>query len=68
MAGADEDEGCEEDVDDGVVGDEDKDAVGVGAEPDVVLRDEQLQVEAAEPGEKTGNIRLKDVSTKVLKP
>ena len=66
MARADEDEGGEEDVDDGVVGDEDEDAVGVGAEPDVVLGDEQLQVEAAEPGEETENVRLKDASTKVV--
>ena len=66
MAGADEDEGGEEDVDDGVVGDEDEDTMGVGAEPDVVLGDEQLQIEAAEPGEETGKREIEDVSTKVV--
>ena len=53
MAGADEDEGGEEDVDDGVVGDEDEHAMGVCAQPDMVLSDEQLQIQSAEPGKKT---------------
>ena len=58
MAGADEDEGGEEDVDDGIVWDEDEDPVGVGAQPDVILGDEQLQVEAAEPGEETVEMKM----------
>ena len=53
VAGADEDEGGEEDVDHRVVGDQHQHAVGVGTEPDVVLGDEQLQVQSAEPGEET---------------
>ena len=53
MAGADEDEGGEEDVDDGVVGDEDEHAMGVCAQPDMVLSDEKLQIQSAEPGKKT---------------
>ena len=53
MAGADEDEGGEEDVDDGVVGDEDEHTMGVCAQPDMVLSDEQLQIQSAEPGKKT---------------
>ena len=40
VAGADKDEGGEEDVDDGVVGDEDEHAMGVCAQPDMVLSDE----------------------------
>ena len=53
MAGADEDEGGEEDVDDWIIGDEDEDTVRVCAQPDVVLGDEQLQVQFAKPGKKT---------------
>ena len=53
VAGADEDEGGEEDVDHRVVGDQHQHAVGVGAKPYVVLGDEQLQIQSAEPGEET---------------
>ena len=55
VAGADEDEWGEQDVDHRIVGDEDEDTVRVCTQPDVVLRDEQLQVESAKPGKKTGN-------------
>ena len=53
VAGADEDEGGEEDVDHRVVGNHHQHAVGIGTEPDVVLGDEQLQVQSAKPGEET---------------
>ena len=53
MAGADEDEGGEEDVDNRIVGDEDEDTVRVCAQPDVVLGDEQFQIQSAKPGKKT---------------
>ena len=43
MRGADEDEGGDDDVEDGVVGYEHENAVSVGCQPDVVLRDEQLK-------------------------
>ena len=40
MRGADEDERGDDDVEDGVVGCEHKNAVRVGCQPDVVLRNE----------------------------
>ena len=43
MRGADEDEGGDDDVEDGVVGYEHENAVSVGCQPDVVLRNEQLK-------------------------
>ena len=53
MAGADEDEGGEEDVDDWIVGDEDEDTMRVCAQPDMVLGDKQFQIQSAKPGKKT---------------
>ena len=53
VAGADEDEGGEEDVDHWIVGDEDEHTVGVCAQPDMVLGDEQFQIQSAKPGKKT---------------
>ena len=53
VTGADEDEGGEKDVDDWIIGNEDEDTMGVCTQPDVVLGDEQLQVQSAEPGEET---------------
>ena len=46
VRGADEDEGGDDDVEDGVVGYEHENAVSVGCQPDVVLRDEQLKQKA----------------------
>ena len=43
VRGADEDEGGDDDVEDGVVGYEHENAVSVGCQPDVVLRNEQLK-------------------------
>ena len=43
MRGADEDEGGDDDVEDGVVRYEHENAVSVGCQPDVVLRNEQLK-------------------------
>ena len=57
VTGADEDEGREEDVEDGVVGNEDQDPVGVGTEPDVILGYHHLDVEATNPGEEAGVAR-----------
>ena len=59
VAGADEDEGGEEDVDHRVVRNQHQHAVGVGTEPDVVLGDEQLQVQSAEPGKETERNRIR---------
>ena len=53
MACTDEDEGGQEDVDHGVVWDEDQNPVGVGAQPYVVLGDEQLKIKPPKPGKKT---------------
>ena len=43
MRGADEDERGDDDVEDGVVGYEHENAVSVGCQPNVVLRNEQLK-------------------------
>ena len=51
MTGADEDERGQEDVDDGVVGDQDQHPAGVGAQEDVVLSDQHLDVKTTNPGE-----------------
>ena len=51
VTGADEDERGQEDVDDGVVGDQDQHPAGVGAQEDVVLSDQHLDVKTTNPGE-----------------
>ena len=43
MRGADEDEGGDDDVEDGVVGYEHENSATISRQPDVVLRDEQLK-------------------------
>ena len=48
---ADEDERGQEDVDDGVVGDQDQHPARVGAQEDVVLSDQHLYVKTTNPGE-----------------
>ena len=54
MTSADEDEAGEEDVDDGVVGDEDQDSTSVCTEEDVILTDQHLNVKTTNPGEEAG--------------
>ena len=54
MAGTDEDEAGEENVDHGIVGYEDQDAVSVCTEEDVVLRDHHLNVQTTYPGKEAG--------------
>ena len=44
MTGADEDERGQEDIDDGVVGDEDQHPAGVRAQEDVVLSYQHLHI------------------------
>ena len=61
MAGADEDEGGEKDFDDWIIGNEDKDTMGVCAQPDVVLGDEQLQIQSTKPGKKTERHQWKEI-------
>ena len=51
---AHKDEGGEEHVDDRVVGDQDKNTMGVGTKPDMILGNEQLYVKLAKPGKKAG--------------
>ena len=48
---ADEDERGQEDVDDGIVGDQDQDTAGVGTQEDVVLSNQHLHVKTTYPGE-----------------
>ena len=54
MAGADEDEACQEDVDHGIVWYEDENSVGVCTEEDVVLRYHHLNVQTTYPGKEAG--------------
>lgn len=54
VTGADEDERGQEDVDDGVVGDQDQHPAGVGAQEDVVLSDQHLHVKTTNPCEEAG--------------
>ena len=54
MAGTDEDEAGEENVDHGIVGYEDQDAVSVCTEEDVVLRYHHLNVQTTYPGKEAG--------------
>ena len=48
---ADEDERGQEDIDDGIVGDQDQDPAGVGAQEDVVLSDQHFHVKTTYPRE-----------------
>lgn len=43
MCHAHEDEGADDDVERGVAGNQNQDALGVGCQPDVILADEELQ-------------------------
>ena len=54
MAGTDEDEAGEEDVDHGVVWDEDEHPVSVCTEEDVILRYHHLNVQTTYPGKEAG--------------
>ena len=66
MAGADEDEGGEEDVDHWIVGDEDEHTVSVCAQPDMVLGDEQLQIQSTKPGKKTERHQSKKIELSIF--
>ena len=54
VAGTDADEAGEENVDHGIVGYEDQDAVSVCTEEDVVLRYHHLNVQTTYPGKEAG--------------
>ena len=51
VGGADEDEGCENDVQHRIFRQKDEDAVSVGGQPNMVLGYKELQRDFAEPSE-----------------
>ena len=57
MAGTDEDEAGEKNIDDGIVWYQNQNTVGVGTQEDVILGYHHLDVEATNPGEEAGVAR-----------
>ena len=57
MAGADKDERCEKDIDDGVVGDKNQNSMSVRTKPDMVLGYEELHMQLSKPGKEAGVAR-----------